>query len=197
MNPAIPPPRVTDGGLRRQTTEVLSTGAVRARPLVGGLSVSCRGVALTRRRALLAAALGHFHYALEPKMTGSLGVARERVASAQTHQAHLLESLRQRVDVFGHGDAYVGILGESSAVPLEPNQVCQSDEQQFFLQIVVVPRAVQQREQVLVDQTERHVLVPEVGDVSDAGCSGQAPDRLVEAQRELRGLRQDWIEAVA
>src|SRR6478672_9426016 len=56
--PAIPPPRVTGGGSRRQATEVLSTEAVRAKPLVGGLSVSCRGVAPTRRCALLAAALG-------------------------------------------------------------------------------------------------------------------------------------------
>jgi hypothetical protein len=30
--PAIPPPRVTDGGSRRQATEVLSTEAVRANP---------------------------------------------------------------------------------------------------------------------------------------------------------------------
>src|SRR5690349_18291664 len=58
MNPAIPPPRVTDDGSRRQATEVLSTEAIRAKTPGERSPARYQGVALAGRCALLAAALG-------------------------------------------------------------------------------------------------------------------------------------------
>src|SRR4051812_22444484 len=82
MDPAIPPPRVTDGMLRRRTTEVLSAVTLRAKPLVGGLSVGCRGEAPTRRCALHAAALGHL------PLCPRIGEHRLHLGLAGTCRAH-------------------------------------------------------------------------------------------------------------